>query len=73
MAGTALRSVSHCVGPQVVELVVTAPRAPVVRARSWVGLNAFLGEVSQPAPPGVLLECWALVSVEPGLSKAIPV
>eukprot|EP00969_Alexandrium_andersonii_P092307 4075628-Alexandrium_andersonii.AAC.1 len=49
------------------------PRAPVVRTRPWVGFDALLCEVPQPASPGVLLECRVLVPVKPRLSQAVQV
>eukprot|EP00969_Alexandrium_andersonii_P077859 3434156-Alexandrium_andersonii.AAC.1 len=60
MACAARRCVSRRVGPQVVELVATPPRAPVARTRPWVRFDTLLREVPQPASPRVLLECRAL-------------
>eukprot|EP00969_Alexandrium_andersonii_P270850 11971604-Alexandrium_andersonii.AAC.1 len=56
MAGPSLRGVRGVPRSEVVMFVVPTPRAPRVPAWTWVGLNALLREVAEPAPPRVLLE-----------------
>eukprot|EP00969_Alexandrium_andersonii_P236709 10449859-Alexandrium_andersonii.AAC.1 len=56
-----------------VEVPAAARRPPLACPRARVWLDALLGKAPQPAAPWVLLEGWALVPVEPGLSEAAPI